>query len=343
MINSNLQLGGEVALYQTPDGQVRLDVRLERDTVWLTQAQMAELFGRERSVITKHIGNVFKEGELDKQSNVQNLHIAGSDKPVSYFNLDVIISVGYRVKSQRGTQFRIWATRTLREHLVRGYTLNERRLQEKGLAEMEQTVRLLARTLSAHELVTEQGQAVLDVVAHYARSWRLLVQYDENRLPEVPAHPTRPVAGLSPEDTRRAIGELRKALMAKGEATSLFGHERGLAARGAQAGGALDGILGSVEQTFGGEVLYPSVQSRAAHLLYFVIKDHPFADGNKRIGSFLFLLYLKRNGLLARPDGTPLFADNALVATALLVAESDPGQKELLIRLILNLLQVGGE
>ena len=235
MTRNNPEPGGEVALYQTPDGQVRLDVRLERDTVWLTRAQMAELFGRERSVITKHIGNVFKEGELDRQSNVQNLHIARSDKPVRFFDLDVIISVGYRVKSQRGTQFRIWATRTLREHLVRGYTLNERRLQETGLTEIEQAVRLLARTLSAHELVTEQGQAVLDVVAHYARSWRLLVQYDENRLPEVPAHPTRPIASLLPEDTRRAIGELKQALMARGEATTLFGQERG---------GALDGILG---------------------------------------------------------------------------------------------------
>jgi prophage maintenance system killer protein len=199
---------------------------------------------------------------------------------------------------------------------------------------MEQAMRLLAHTLSAHELVTEQGRAVLDVVTLYARSWRLLVQYDENRLPEVPAHPLRPVAGLSPDDTRRAIGELKQALMARGEATTLFGQERG---------GALDGILGSIEQTFGGEALYPSVQSRAAHLLYFVIKDHPFADGNKRIGSFLFLLYLNRNGLLAQPDGTPLFADNALVATALLVAESDPGHKELLIRLILNLLEDCGK
>jgi len=326
--------GGDVALFEAPDGQIRLDVRLERDTVWLTQAQMAELFGRERSVITKHIGNVFKEGELDEKSNVQNLHIAGSDKPVRFFNLDVIISVGYRVKSRRGTQFRIWATQTLRDHLVQGYTLNKRRLEEKGLTEMEQAVRLLARTLSTHELVNDQGRAVLDVIAHYACSWRLLLQYDEKRLPDAPAHPTQPVAALSLDDSRHAIRELNQALSARGEATALFGQERG---------GALDGILGSIEQTFGGEALYPSVESRAAHLLYFIIKDHPFADGNKRIGSFLFLLYLDRNGLLTRSDGMPRFADNALVAVALLVAGSDPAQKELLIRLILNLLQEGGE
>jgi prophage maintenance system killer protein len=337
MTRSNAEPGGEVALFVAPDGQIRLDVRLERETVWLSLGQMAELFGRDKSVISRHLRNIFETGELDRRAVVaKNATTAADGKTyqVEYFDLDAILSVGYRVNSKRGTQFRIWATRTLRDHLVQGYTLNERRLREKGLAEMEQAMRLLAHTLSAHELVTEQGRAVLDVVTLYARSWRLLVQYDESRLPEAPARPIRPIAGLSPEDTRRAIGELKQSLIARGEATTLFGQERG---------GALDGILGSIEQTFGGEVLYPSVQSRAAHLLYFVIKDHPFADGNKRIGSFLFLLYLNRNGLLAQPDGTPLFADNALVATALLVAESDPGHKELLIRLILNLLEDCGK
>jgi prophage maintenance system killer protein len=199
---------------------------------------------------------------------------------------------------------------------------------------MEQAIRLLAHTLSSHELVNDQGRAVLDVVTRYASSWRLLLQYDENRLPESPVHPTHPVAGLPPNESRRAILGLKQALLAKGEATELFGQERG---------GALDGILGSIEQTFDGEALYPSVEARAAHLLYFVIKDHPFSDGNKRIGSFLFLLYLDRNGLLTRPAGTLRFAENALVAVALLVAESNPAHKELLIRLILNLLQDGGE
>ncbi|WP_028990568.1 RhuM family protein [Thermithiobacillus tepidarius DSM 3134] len=334
MKQSNPLPGGEIALFQTPDGQILLDVHLERETVWLTQAQMVELFGRDQSVISRHVRNVFAEGELPTEGNMQKMHIPFSDKPVIYYSLDVIISVGYRVKSLRGTQFRIWATRTLRDHLVQGYTLNERRLREKGLTEMEEAVRLLARTLSAHELVNYQGRAVLDVVTRYARSWRLLLQYDENRLPESPVHPTRPVAGLSSDESRRAISALKQALMAKGEATALFGQERG---------SALDGILGSIEQTFGGEALYPSVETRAAHLLYFIIKDHPFSDGNKRIGSFLFLLYLDRNGLSIKPDGTPRFANNALVAVALLVAESDPAHKELLIRLILNLLQDGGE
>lgn len=332
--------GGEVALFEAPDGQIRLDVRLERETVWLSLSQMAELFGRDKSVISRHLRNVFATGELDREATVAKNATVQQEggrevvREIEYYDLDAVLSVGYRVNSKRGTQFRIWATRTLRDHLVQGYTLNERRLQEKGLTEMEQAVRLLARTLSAHDLVNDQGRAILDVVTRYARSWRLLLQYDENRLPESPAHPTQPLAGLSPDDSRRAIAGLKQALLAKSEATALFGQERG---------GALDGILGSIEQTFGGEALYPSVETRAAHLLYFIIKDHPFSDGNKRIGSFLFLLYLDRNGLLTGPDGTPRFADNALVAVALLVAESDPAHKELLIRLILNLLQEGGE
>ncbi|MEW6611488.1 MAG: RhuM family protein [Pseudomonadota bacterium] len=334
MKQSNPLPGGEIALFQTPDGQILLDVHLERETVWLTQAQMVELFGRDQSVISRHVRNVFAEGELPTEGNMQKMHIPFSDKPVIYYSLDVIISVGYRVKSLRGTQFRIWATRTLRDHLVQGYTLNERRLREKGLTEMEQAVQLLARTLSAHALVNEQGQAMLDVVTRYARSWRLLLQYDENRLPESPAHPTCPLAPLSLDDSRRAVAGLKQALLEKGEATPLFGQERG---------DGLAGILGAIEQSFGGEALYPSVESRAAHLLYFIIKDHPFSDGNKRIGSFLFLLYLDYNRLLTLPDGTPRFADNALVAVALLVAESDPAHKDLLISLILNLLQEGGE
>jgi prophage maintenance system killer protein len=320
---------GEIALYEAPDGQVRLDVRLERETVWLSQAQMAELFGRERSVITRHVNNVFGEGELAKESNVQNLHIASSDKPVAAYSLDVIISVGYRVNSKRGTQFRIWATRTLRDHVLQGYSINERRLREKGLGEIEQAVALLARTLDHQGLVTDEGRAVRDVVQQYARSWRLLLEYDEDRLPEAPARPSHPTADLALDAARRAIVQMRDALAERAEVTGLFGQERGE---------QLSGIVRSIEQTFDGQPLYPSVEARAAHLLYFVIKDHPFVDGNKRIGSLLFLEYLRLNGALLRSDFTPRFADNALVALALLIAESDPGHKQLMIRVILNLL-----
>lgn len=325
-----MRSGGEIVLYETPDGEVKLEVTLENETVWLTQMQMADLFNRERSVITKHINNVFREGELDEKSNVQILHIALSDKPVTLYNLDVIISVGYRIKSSRGTQFRIWATRMLRNHLLKGYTLNEHRLRERGLQELEQTLFLLSRTLTQNTLVTEEGQAVLEVIQNYSRSWRLLLEYDEDRLIETPAHPLVASEMLSINASRAAIGELRSTLAARNEATELFGQERGE---------LLAAILGNIEQTFDGESLYPNAQTRAAHLLYFLIKDHPFSDGNKRIGVLLFLEYLRLNRLLVRSDGSLRFANNALVALALLVAASDPSQKDLMIRLILNLME----
>jgi len=326
--------GGEVVLYQAPEGGVRLDVRLDGDTVWLTQAQMAELFGRDQSVISRHARNVFGEGELPEKGNMQNLHIASSDRPVALYSLDVVISVGYRVKSLRGTQFRIWATRTLRDHLLRGYTLHERRLAEKGLGEMEQAVALLARTLDRQQLVTDEGRAVLEVVQRYTRSWRLLLQYDEDRLPPAPRGISSRTISLGLDQARLAIRGLRTDLALRGEAGGLFGQERG---------NALESVLLSIEQTFDGQPLYPSVEERAAHLLYFAIKDHPLADGNKRAGCLLFLEYLRVNGVLLRADGALRFADNALVALALLVAESDPRQKDLVVRLILSLLSEDGQ
>jgi prophage maintenance system killer protein len=300
---------------------------------------MAELFGRDKSVVSRHLRNVFTSGELERGATVaENATVQREGdrevvRQVEYFNLDAILSVGYRVNSKRGTQFRIWATRTLRDHLLRGYSLNERRLREKGLDEIEQAVALLARTLDHHALVTDEGRAVLDVVQQYARSWRLLVEYDEDRLPEAPARPSHPTADLTIDAARRAIVQMRDALAGRGEVTGLFGQERGE---------QLSGILRSIEQTFDGQPLYPSVEARAAHLLYFVIKDHPFVDGNKRIGSLLFLEYQRLNGVLLRSDSTPRFADNALVALALLIAESDPGHKQLVIRVILNLLEDDG-
>ena len=179
----------QVILFQAADGQVTLDVRLEADTVWLSQAQMAELFGRERSVISRHVGNVFREGELPEKSNVHFLHIAGADRPVGFYNLDVIISVGYRVKSPRGTQFRIWATQVLRQHLIEGYTLHQHRLQERGLGDLQDALALMARTLSSRGLVSDEGQAVLEVVQRYSRAWRWLLAYDEDRLAPAFAEP----------------------------------------------------------------------------------------------------------------------------------------------------------
>ncbi|MGH8278228.1 MAG: RhuM family protein [Gammaproteobacteria bacterium] len=313
---------GEVIVYEAPDGSARVDVRLEQETVWLTQAQMAELFGRERSVITKHVNNVFGEGELGKESNVQNLHIASSDKLVAAYSLDVVISVGYRVKSPRGTQFRVWATRVLREHLVQGYTFNQTRLAERGLLEARQTLDLLARTLQNQALVDDTGRAVLELISSYADTWRLLLEYDEDRLTTPPgARPSKGV--LDYAKATAAITDFKRELMARREATALFGNPRGE---------ALEGILASIEQTMFGEGLYRSREEKAANLLYLVIKDHPFSDGNKRIGSFLFMLYLKQEDIAHSLNPT------ALTALALLIAESAPASKDLMIRLIMNLL-----
>lgn len=326
---------GEVVLYEASDGELRLEVKLERESVWLSLAGIAQLFGRDKSVISRHLRNVFVSGELERESTVAKnatVQFEGDRevvREVEFFNLDAILSVGYRVNSKRGTQFRIWATRTLREHLVRGFTLNERRLRERGLGDIEESLALVSRTFERNALATSEGRAVLDVVRHYARTWQLLLAYDEDRLAGAPSGAQPAGASLGLAEARAVITRLRAQLAETGEATDLFGRERGE---------QLDGILAAIEQTFGGESLYPSVEARAAHLLYFVIKDHPFSDGNKRIGALLFLEYLARNGALLRRDGTPRFADNALVALALLTAESEPAQKDLLVRLTINLM-----
>lgn len=328
----------EVLIYETDDRRVAVSVRLEGETVWLTQEQMSQLFGRERSVITKHLRNVFKEGELDpgptcaKFAQVQTEGQRTVTREVDHYNLDVIISIGYRVKSAQGTRFRQWATRVLREHLVEGYTYHQTRLAERGLVEARQTLDLLARTLQNQALMTDEGRAVLDVVQQYSRTWHLLLAYDENRLSGQPRRPVTPPGEILLPEARQAIGRMRASLAAQGGGSVLFGQERGE---------QFPALLGAIRQTFGGKPLYPTAQARAAHLLYFVIKDHPFSDGNKRIGAFLFLHYLHLNGLLLRSDGQLQLADNAVVALALLIAESAASHKDLMIHLILNLLEDG--
>lgn len=315
-----------VQLFTAADGQVQLSVSIDKETVWLTQEQMGHLFERERSVITKHIRNVFSEGELARESVCAKFaHTAADGKTyqVDYYNLDVIISVGYRVKSRRGVQFRQWATRTLKEHLVQGYTLNQRRLAERGI-EFEQALALLSRTLANQQLVNADGAAVLAVIADYARSWSLLQAYDEQSLSGQTGQQSG-MRTLHLDEVLSAVAQLKAALIAKGEATALFGQLRG---------DGLASSIATIEQGFGDELFYPNVASRAAHLLYFVIKNHPLSDGNKRTGSFLFLWYLQLNQhLLAKPVAQ-LINDNTLVALALLVAESAPDQKALMVRLI---------
>jgi len=325
---------GEIILYQCADGTSALDVHLKDETVWLTLNQIAELFDRDKSVISRHLRNVFKEGELNREATVAKNATAQQEgdrsvvRQVEYFNFDAILSVGYRVNSRRGTQFRIWATTVLKEHLVRGYSLNQQRLAEKGVAELQQALALLTATLTGHELISDEGRAVLDIITRYAGTWQLLLQYDEETLPLVQSQ-AKVVAALEIEAIRRAISILKRELSSRGEATALFGQERGY---------GLAGIIGAVQQSFGGEELYPSLELKAAHLLYFVIKDHPFSDGNKRIGSFLFLLFLAANN----QEEAGRFDNRALVALTLLTAASDAGQKDLMIRLIVNLLSITG-
>lgn len=226
-------IGGEVVLYKPAGGQVQVDVRLDRDTVWLSLNQMAELFGRDKSVVSRHLNNVFRTKELHRSSAVAKNATVQTEgrrevvREIEYFNLDAILSVGYRVNSKQGTQFRIWATRTLREHLLQGYTLNEKRLRERGFGELEQAVELLSNTLRNQSLVTDPGRDVLDVVQKYTRAWRLLLAYDEDRLSETPGTPVAQSSPLNPQDARAAIGELRKSLAARNESTELFGRERG--------------------------------------------------------------------------------------------------------------------
>nr|WP_283771587.1 RhuM family protein [Shewanella sp. 10B] len=284
------------------------------------------MFDRERSVITKHINNVFKEGELERDSVCAIFARTADDGKTyqtQYFNLDVIISVGYRVKSKRGVQFRQWATNTLKQHLLQGYTLNQQRLVQRGI-EFNQALALLSKTLTNQALINPDGQAVVNVIAEYARSWSLLQGYDEQSLTEI-THKQQQMQPLALDEVLAAIAALKTNLIAKGEATDLFAQLRG---------NGLASSIATIEQGFGGEWFYPNVASRAAHLLYFIIKNHPFADGNKRTGSFLFLWYLQQNQhLLAKPVSEQI-NDTTLVALALLVAESLPDQKELMIRLI---------
>ncbi|MBV2205640.1 MAG: virulence RhuM family protein [Pseudomonas sp.] len=316
----------QIQLFTSADGQAQLQVALEHETVWLSLQQLTELFGRDKSVISRHLKNIFDSNELQREAVVAKKATTAADGKtyqVEYFNLDAIISVGYRVSSARATQFRQWATAVLKQHLVEGYTLNQRRLAERGI-EFEQAVSLLSRTLANQQLVNDQGRAVLQVIGDYARSWSLLQGYDEQSLQEQSARQTD-MRALAMDDVLAAIAQLKTTLMAKGEATELFGQLRG---------DGLASAIATIEQGFADEWFYPNVASRAAHLLYFVIKNHPLADGNKRSGSFLFLWYLQLNQhLLARPV-EQLINDNTLVALALLVAESLPEQKELMVRLV---------
>ena len=319
--------GGEIVLYRAPDGAVQLDVRLQQDSIWLTQKQLSDLFATERSVITKHLRNIFASGELERDSVCAffaHTAVDGKTYQVEHYNLDAIISVGYRVNSKRGTQFRIWATRVLRDHILKGYSANERRLKE-----LRQSLKLVGKVLNGYDVTSDQTKALLHVVTDYSRALDLLDDYDHQRVTRTKGR-IAPARGIDYEEARRIIGRLRTRF----HAPELFGREKD---------DSLQSSLAAVMQTFGGKDLYPSLEGKAAHLLYFLVKNHSFVDGNKRIAAALFLWFMEKNGLLYGEDGAKRVADNALVAITLMIAESDPAEKDAVVNLTMSLIAGEGK
>ena len=308
---------GQVILYRN-----RLEVRLEEETVWLSQKQMAELFATERSVITKHVRNIFQTNELEEKSNVQKMHIANSDKPVKFYNLDAIISVGYRINSKRGTQFRIWATDVLRKHLLDGYTINKKRLskQIEKIRDLQEAVRLLCN-VARLEHVSDETKGIIQVITEYSRALDILDDYDHKRL-SVPKGTKRTRFRLTYSEAKKIIEAMRK----KFKGSELVGREKD---------DSFKSSLGAIYQTFDGEDVYPSVEEKSAYLLYFVTKNYSFVDGNKRIAAALFVCFLQKNKILLRKDGSKRIDDNALVALTLMIASSKANEKDIMIKIIL--------
>lgn len=323
----------DVLLYQSADGEIRLDVQLQHETVWLTQAQLIELFSITKQNVSLHVRNIFREGELDEFSVVkESLTTAADGKSyrVKHYNLDVIISVGYRVKSQRGTQFRQWATQILRDYLVQGYALNERRLREsqRQLADLKRLVQLQSEIATNQDLTSDQSTALLRILSDYARALDVLDQYDHQRL-RVAKESVAAAAETDFELTYENAMQAIEALKDQFGGSVLFGREKDQ---------SFQSSVRTIYQSFGGVDMYPSVEEKAANLLYFVVKNHSFSDGNKRIAAFLFVYFLDRNRCLYHPDGSRRLADNALVALTLLIAESRPEDKDTLVTLVVNLI-----
>ena len=325
----------KIIIYQTEDGQTQIDVRLENDNVWLTQAQMAELFQTDRTSIVRHINNIYKVEELDRESTcakiaqVQNEGKRTVKRNIPYFNLDMIISVGYRVNSKRGIKFRQWANKVLKQYLVKGYAINDR-IRKEQIGELRQLVGMLGRTIQSQPLLSnDETNALFEVVTDYTYALDTLDNYDYERLTidktttEEPFHATY-------ENAMEAINGLRE----KFGGSALFGNEKD---------NSFKSSIGQIYQTFGGEELYPSVEEKAAMLLYLVTKNHSFSDGNKRIAATLFLWFLNNNHILYRPDGTKRLADNTLVALTLMIAESKTEEKDVMVKVVVNLINQQNE
>lgn len=311
-----------VVLFQAANGKVDLSIRLEQNTLWLSQRQMAELFEVGQTAIAKHIRNILKIKELQKNSVYAKLAYTAPDGKIyqtGYYNLDMIISVGYRVNSVRGTQFRIWATQVLREHILKGHTVNERRLKE-----LRQSIRLVADVLEHYDITTDQAKAIIQVVVDYEKALDILDDYDHQRVRPVSGARSE-AKGITYEEALKVIAQMRERF----GGSELFGREKD---------GSLQGSLAAVMQSFGGADVYPSKEEKAAHLLYFLVKNHSFVDGNKRIAAMLFLWFLEKNALMFREDGTRRIAENALVAITLMIAESKPSEKQTICQLVTHLI-----
>ena len=320
-----------IVIYQTAKGP-ELEVRLNEETIWLDAHQIAALFGTQRPAIVKHVNNIYQTGELEQKSTCSILEQVAADgkiRKMNLYNLDMIISVGYRVNSKQATQFRIWATNTLKSYLLKGYAINEKQLlsAKERLQQLQSAISFLQEK-SKHELLSGQEQEILNLLANYSKTLTLLEQYDKDKLSVSKKGKGKFI--LNYEEVRKVIMALKNDLVAKKEAGDLFGQEYE---------GKLQGIIGNLYQTFGGKELYSSLEEKAAHLLYFIIKDHPLADGNKRTASFSFVYFLDKNNFLYRESGEKKINDNALVALALLIAISNPKDKEVMIKIITNLLR----
>ena len=321
---------GEIVIYESAEVGARVEVRLEKETVWLTQQQMSELFERDRTVIARHLRNIFSSGELAEESNVQKMHFPNSDKPVALYSLDAILSVGYRVNSRRGTDFRIWASSVLRDHIIKGYTINQRRLSEQAehYQELQEAVRLIGEVLTQQALDAPQAEGLLHVITDYAYALSVLDDYDHQQLAIRNITRKEPFE-ITYEAAREAVNAMADRMRQEGKELGLFGREKDESFKSS---------LAAIYQTFGGDDLYPSIEEKAANLLYFVTKNHSFSDGNKRIAAAIFLWFLDANGLLYAEDGRKRLGDNALVALTLMIAESKPQHKDVIVKVIVNLI-----
>lgn len=323
----------QIIIYQLTGSDAKIDVQVAEDTVWLTQRQMSELFCKDVDTIGLHIRNIYKEGELiagattEESSVVQEEAGRSVTRKIRTYNLDVIISVGYRVKSPRGTQFRIWANSVLKEYLKKGYAVNERKLKEKTaqLEELKQTVALLGKVLkSKEELTTDEATGLLKVVTDYSYALDILDKYDHQQL-ALEGTTDQQLFVATYDDAIQAIKDLKDRF----GGSALFGNEKD---------DSFKGSIGTIYQSFGGVEFYPTIEEKAANLLYFVVKNHSFSDGNKRIAAYLFVWFLEKNHILYREDGSKRIADSALVALTLMIAESKPDEKDMMVKVVVNLI-----